>query len=360
MDREFIKQYIEKRVLDEESFVKEILFATFAKMKLEGNDELSLDKESVSKYAPRLESVLSRLGIISEAFTRTPVEETYDAFASYAIEILIGRKFGYFNSEYNKITIEINPYMINKTLKNYEELTDLINECFESITGDFTYIEGKNNISVSDNESIDKLINYCKATPASPIEDGKGFYKVKSQDFYFPDGTIQAREYIDKEKTSVVVPITEEGNIVLVAQPIALSDEGALLEFPAGYWELGENGQDAGIRELGEETGYVPQKITYLGSHYQDPGSIRQKVEIYLATGCRKVKSQKLDKGEFVKYIEVPYNYALYLLDNGYLKDANTYIALSKVDRLLSREYTWQDQDNIDVTNNIGLPIKRK
>lgn len=33
----------------------------------------------------------------------------------------------------------------------------------------------------------------------------------------------------------------------------------------------------------------------YLGSRYQDPGSIKQKVDVYLALGCKKVDEQKLD-----------------------------------------------------------------
>ena len=44
----------------------------------------------------------------------------------------------------------------------------------------------------------------------------------------------------------------------MVVQPIGLSKEGSLVEFPEGYWKLNENGLQAGIRELSEETGYVP------------------------------------------------------------------------------------------------------
>ena len=195
-------------------------------------------------------------------------------------------------------------------------------------------------MKINSKEELDALLEYCKVTPYSDVQDGGNFYKIKSQSFKFSDGSIQTREYLDKKKASVVVPITDEGNVVFVVQPIALSEEGSLIEFPAGYWELNENGLEAGKRELSEETGYVPEQIIYLGNHYQDPGSIRQKVEIYLALGCKKLNEQQLDKGEFIKYVEMPYDMALEVMEEGYLKDANSYIALSKSDRHIQKVYT--------------------
>lgn len=194
-------------------------------------------------------------------------------------------------------------------------------------------------MKINSKEELDALLKHCKATPYSDVQDGGNFYKIKSQSFKFPDGSIQTREYLDKKKASVVGPITDEGNVVFVVQPIALSEEGSLIEFPAGYWELNENGLEAGKRELSEETGYVPEQIIYLGNHYQDPGSIRQKVEIYLALGCKKLNEQQLDKGEFIKYVEMPYDMALEVMEEGYLKDANSYIALSKSDRHIQKVY---------------------
>ncbi len=194
-------------------------------------------------------------------------------------------------------------------------------------------------MKISTKEELKTWIDYCRAVPYSAIADGGLFYKIKSQSFSFPDGSIQTREYIDKRKASVVVPITNEGNIVFVIQPIALSEEGSLIEFPAGYWEFNENGLQAGVRELSEETGYVPSEIIYTGSHYQDPGSIRQKVETYLALGCKKLENQYLDKGEFIKYIEVPYEFAIELMEDEYLLDANSYIALSKSNKVLQKKY---------------------
>lgn len=192
---------------------------------------------------------------------------------------------------------------------------------------------------INTRQELDVLLGCCKAKPHGEIKNGGKFYAIKSQQFLFPNGTLQTREYIDKKKATIVVPITDCGNVVLVVQTVALSKEGALLEFPAGYWELGEKSEEAGIRELAEETGYVPNKLIFLGNHYQDPGSIRQEVEVFLALGCQKKYEQKLDKGEFMKGIEVPYSLVFEFIDDGYLKDANSYIGFQKACRYIEKNY---------------------
>lgn len=191
---------------------------------------------------------------------------------------------------------------------------------------------------------LDELLENNKVVPYSEVVDGGKFYKIKSQSFIFPDGSIQTREFIDKKRASVVVPITEDGNILVIVQPIALSEEGSLVEFPAGYWEFNEDGESAGIRELSEETGYVPNNIIYLGSHYQDPGSIKTKVDTYLATGCKKIQKQNLDNGEYIKYIEIPYDDAVELLNDGYFLDSNSFIAFSKTINYLEKTYNLDRQ----------------
>ncbi len=81
----------------------------------------------------------------------------------------------------------------------------------------------------------------------------------------------------------------------------------------------------------------MADEIIYLGNHYQDPGSIKSKVDVYLTLNCNKVSEQQLDEGEFIKYIEVPYDLALELLDT---------------DRYLQKEY------NLSKTSSIKKRVK--
>ena len=188
---------------------------------------------------------------------------------------------------------------------------------------------------ISTKSELNNLLTSCKAKPESLPRNGGNFYRVKAQDFLFPNGSVQTREYLDKRLASVVAPITEDGNYIFVIQPIALSEEGALIEFPAGYCEENERGKEAAVRELCEETGYHAEKCISTGIHYQDPGSIRQHVETFVATNCVMISDQNLDDGEYIKQVEIPRALAQELAKDGFFKDANTFIAFYKAENVL-------------------------
>lgn len=138
-------------------------------------------------------------------------------------------------------------------------------------------------LSVSTRAKLEHLLEIYKVTPISDPREGGNFLKIKTQDFQLPGGEQITREYIDKKKAAVIVPVSVDDGIVFVVQPIALSREGSLIESPAGYIEEQEGEREGGVRELAEETGYLPSQVVYLGEHYQDPGSIRQTVDVFLA-----------------------------------------------------------------------------
>ena len=125
---------------------------------------------------------------------------------------------------------------------------------------------------------IEELLTKCKAVPFSEPTEGGHFYSVMTQKFKLPSGEILIREFLKKNPAAAVVPVTTDGNIVCVIQPISLSTEGSLIEIPAGYAENNEDSAKNAMRELVEETGYEPRAIKYLGQHYQDPGSIKEPV----------------------------------------------------------------------------------
>lgn len=187
-------------------------------------------------------------------------------------------------------------------------------------------------------EEIDTLLEFCRTERISAPRNGHGFYELLEQDFLYPDGKVQTREYVMNKRASVVVPITNDGYYVFVIQPVGLALEGSLIEFPAGYMECNEKAIDSGIRELAEETGYVPKNVISLKEHYQNPGLTPTPVDVFLATGCEKVLDQKLDKGEFIKYVEIPRDLAYELLNNNYFTDANTFIAFIKAEIFLQKK----------------------
>ncbi len=189
----------------------------------------------------------------------------------------------------------------------------------------------KNHIQeITSLEQLDECLAACRATPASEVMNGGSFYKLKCQEFNYPNGTRQRREYVDKRPSTIVVPENHYGNFIMVIQPTALVKEGSLIEFPAGYAEADEDDKTVAICELLEETGLTtePQYITDLGSHYQEPELIRQPVNAYLAECCcTRCFESKPDDGEYIELYEVSKSMFMQMLRTGYIKDANTYFA---------------------------------
>lgn len=88
------------------------------------------------------------------------------------------------------------------------------------------------------------LKDLLRQNRAQPIGDPKGnFLEICRQDFRLPSGETQTREFIKKQPASVVVPLTQNGKLVFVLQPVGLCKEGSLIEFPAGYWNFREDGR---------------------------------------------------------------------------------------------------------------------
>ena len=181
------------------------------------------------------------------------------------------------------------------------------------------------------NNYINTLLIRCKAIPHSEPKEGGSFYKLMNQEFKLPNGEVLQREFLKKKEAAAVLPITTNGDIVCIIQPISLVKEGTLIEIPAGYAESSDrDSTETAMRELVEETGYIPEEIISLGKHYQDPGSIKEPVSLFLAIGCKKKSNQDLDKDEFIFTVEIPKKEIKKIMDNGVIKDANTFIALSK------------------------------
>lgn len=137
----------------------------------------------------------------------------------------------------------------------------------------------------------------------------KGYLGKRSYKVTLENGSIMPCEQITKRKENgdavVIIPITTEGNYLVVVQARPNTYETVAIEFPAGMVDKNEQNELAAIRELVEETGYVPSNIYELESHYQDQGCSKALITTYVAEGCQKKQDQKLDEDENLTYIEV-------------------------------------------------------
>ena len=98
-----------------------------------------------------------------------------------------------------------------------------------------------------------------------------------------PDGSRFERDVVHHPGAVAVVPVTGEGEVLLVRQYRAVVD-ATLLEIPAGIRDVpGEEPEATAARELAEEAGVRAGRLERLGEMYNSPGFCDEKVFLFLA-----------------------------------------------------------------------------
>ncbi|MCX7912245.1 MAG: NUDIX hydrolase [Dehalococcoidales bacterium] len=97
------------------------------------------------------------------------------------------------------------------------------------------------------------------------------------------DGRMSSREIVEHAPCIAVIPVNENGEVLLVRQ-FRKAVEKELLEIPAGGIDEGEDPETAVTREMREEIGMRPQRLLRLGGFYSSPGYSSEYLHLYLAT----------------------------------------------------------------------------
>jgi ADP-ribose pyrophosphatase len=138
-------------------------------------------------------------------------------------------------------------------------------------------------------------MNY-RIVKSDVIYSGKVF-NIKVDQIEYNTGNKAIREVAEHPGGAVVVPVTDDGKIVMVTQHRFPVNE-ILLELPAGKLSKGENPKLCAVRELEEETGYKSDNVNKLGSIFTTPGYSTEKLWIYLAKDL-KPGNHNREEGEF-------------------------------------------------------------
>jgi ADP-ribose pyrophosphatase len=156
---------------------------------------------------------------------------------------------------------------------------------------------------------------------------GKNVYKVT-----LVDGSSRRVEEILKRgvpgDAAVIIPITTEGNVIMVVQSRPNMKETVSIELPAGMVDSGEDHQTTAVREMLEETGYEADNVYELEWHYQDQGCSGAIIKTFVAEGCKKKQEVRLDEGERLQYVEMSYEDIMNMIKSREINDANTKIAI--------------------------------
>ena len=142
-----------------------------------------------------------------------------------------------------------------------------------------------------------------------------------------PDGASAIREIVRHIGAVCVVPITDDGEVILERQ-YRYAVGQVLTEIPAGKLDApDEDFAEAALRELREEKGAVPAELVDLGDFYGSPAIMGERIRMFLARGLT-FREQHLDRDEFLEVFRMPLADAVREVLDGHIADGKTQCAI--------------------------------
>ncbi|MCL5780253.1 MAG: NUDIX hydrolase [Firmicutes bacterium] len=141
-----------------------------------------------------------------------------------------------------------------------------------------------------------------------------------------PNGKESGREVVEFSEAVAIVPIAEDGKVLLVTQYRYPVGE-VLLEAPAGKMDPKEDPETCARRELQEETGYTAGSLEKICEFYTTPGFTNELMHVFLARELT-LGEQNPDEDEFVQVEAVSLQDAIAMIYNGKIRDGKTIAGL--------------------------------
>jgi len=151
-------------------------------------------------------------------------------------------------------------------------------------------------------------------------------FTIRRDRLLAPDGRETRFDIIEHGGSVVIVPIDDDGNLVLVRQYRHAAGRD-LLELPAGTLDGSEPPELCAARELREETGFAADTLEKVGEFFLAPGYSTEFMVVFLARRLRPAPLEA-DPDEFLQVERLPLKEALAMAHSGGLPDAKSLAAL--------------------------------
>lgn len=156
---------------------------------------------------------------------------------------------------------------------------------------------------------------------------------IYSDEVELDNGNRKVREYTKHPGAAAVIPILPDGKIGLIKQ-FRYPTKSVHIEIPAGKIDPGEKVEDTAQRELQEEIGYHPKKLTYLTKINPCIGYSDEIIWIYLGEDLQEVSQNKMDD-ESLEFYPIDFEEAVELVWIGKITDVKTIIAIFWLEKLV-------------------------
>ena len=176
------------------------------------------------------------------------------------------------------------------------------------------------------------------------------FLLVKRDTVRMPDGQNATREYVVHPGAVVVVPMLDDGRLVLERQhryPVG----HVMTEFPAGKLDAGEDPMRCGQRELLEDTGSPATEWAYAALMHLAVAYSTEIIHVFFARGLT-LGERQLDHGEFLDVFTATPEELMGWCRDGTVTDAKSLTCTLWLQNVLSGAWTldWKQGAGVAAT----------
>ena len=150
--------------------------------------------------------------------------------------------------------------------------------------------------------------------------------RLKIDTVLLPSGRKTTREIVEHSDCVAIIPIKDDGKLVMVRQ-FRHATGKELLEIPAGGIEKGEDAISCVRRELQEETGFYPEEVKPMGGFYAAPGYCSEYLHLFLAKGLRPSRLIAEDTEE-IQVVDIDLSEVPSLIASGEICDSKSIAGL--------------------------------
>ena len=160
-------------------------------------------------------------------------------------------------------------------------------------------------------------------------------FRVRRDQARWPDGRVAPYVYVQFTDAVWVVPVTADGQVVLIRQFRYTVDDWCW-EVPAGgFHDFSGSPLDLARRELAEEVGGESEDWLYVGSFHPGVSLCDEACHIVLARDVRLDREPRREPAEIIEVHPVPLERALEMARSGEMVDGHSALALLRCEPYL-------------------------
>lgn len=160
-------------------------------------------------------------------------------------------------------------------------------------------------------------------------------FRVRRDQARWPDGQVRTFSYVQTSGAVWVVPVTADGQIVLIRQFRYMLDDWQW-EVPAGgFHDFTGDPVELAKHELEEEVGGSSDDWLYVGSFNTGASTFEELAHIVLARDVRLDREPHREPAEIIEVHQVPIERAMEMARNGEMADGHSALALLRCEPYL-------------------------